>query len=145
MKIVVALCALSVAIRPAYAQGVQRDRWVEVGGNDKITAYVDRQSLRREGARVKVWSKWVYTVAKETFDTPKKTYLSTKDFSIYRCDGRTYATLQSIKYASADGSGEVVDTSSYPESKALFDEIAPETIGESILEYVCRATSARRR
>ena len=124
------------------ASSAQQSRWVEVGGNDQITAYVDTQSLRRAGPKVKVWLKWINASPVET-DTacPKKTYLSEKTLNIYHCVDRTSTGLQAIRYANADFSGEVVETAVVPEAKANYQELAPETIGESILLYVCKATT----
>jgi hypothetical protein len=120
----------------------QPSRWVEVGGNDEITAYVDTQSLRRNGLKVKVWLKWVNASPVDT-DTiyPKKKYMSAKTLNIYHCTDRTLAGIQSIRYANADASGEVVETVSVAEARAEYTDLAPETIGESILVYVCKATS----
>ena len=124
----------------------QPSRWVEVGGNDEITAYVDTQSLRRTGPKVKVWLKWVNASPVET-DTvyPKKKYMSAKTLNVYHCTDRTLAGIQSIRYANADATGEVVETVSIAEAKAEYTDLAPETIGESILVYVCKVTSSAKK
>lgn len=124
-------------------QGVaaQESRWVEVGGNSQITAYVDKISMRRSGAKVKVWLRWENASPVET-DTvfPKKTYMSAKTLNVYNCSERSAAGLQAIRYAESNVSGDVVESTSIPETKATFVELAPETIGESIMLYACKAT-----
>ena len=124
------------------ASHAQSWRWVEVAGNDETVAFVDVQSLRRTGPKVKVWIKWINSTAVET-DTvyPKKTYKSEKNLVIYNCEDRTSIGLQAIRYANVDVSGEVVETITAQESKGGYRELAPETIGESIMNYVCKATS----
>jgi hypothetical protein len=118
----------------------QSSRWTEVGGSDQITAYADTQSLRRQGPKVKVWLKWINAAPADT-DTvyPKKKYMSAKALSVYHCADRTAVTLQVIRYADADG-GEVVETLNVSDKPENYSELAPETIGESILNYVCKAS-----
>ena len=88
----------------------QTGRWIEVGGNDQITAYVDTKSIRRTGSKVKVWLKWINTKPADTDAVyPKKQYMSAKALSIYHCVERTSVTIQVIRYAESDG-GEVVET-----------------------------------
>ena len=95
--------------------------------------------MRRNGPKVKVWLKWVNANPVDTDTTyPKKKYLSAKTLNIYHCTDRSVAGLQSIRYANADASGEVVESVTVGEAKAQYSDIAPETIGESILVQVCR-------
>lgn len=130
----------------AFSVPAQPSRWVAVGGNEQIKVFVDSQSLRRTGAKVKAWLKWVNSSPVET-DTvvPSKTYLSAKTLNVYNCSDRTSAGLQTIRYADADVSGEVVETVAIAETKAFFTELAPETIGESIMMYVCKATASSKK
>ena len=117
-------------------------RWAEVGSGNDTTVYVDTQSVRRNGSKVRIWLKWLYTSAPETSGYPKKKYLAEKALDIYNCTERSSATLQIIRYANADASGEVVESLSIPESKIEYRDLAPETIGERILNYVCRPSAA---
>ena len=93
--------------------------------------------MRRSGPKVKVWLRWTHTKAVETSGYPKKSYMSEKALAIYHCADRTSATIQVIRYADAETSGEIVETISVPETRAGYRDLAPETIGEKILEYVC--------
>jgi hypothetical protein len=133
---------LALSPRPMAAQS---DRWIEVAAGSTTTVFADRVSIRREGARVKVWTKWIFSDERKVEYLVDKTYRSQKSLDIYNCANRTSATLQAIYYAESDASGDVVDSSSWPESRVRFSELAPETVGESILEYVCRASLRRRR
>ena len=138
---------IAVVATTVYASvSAQQSRWAEIGRSDEITAYVDTQSLRRTGPKVKVWLKWVNASPVDT-DTvfPKKTYLSAKTLNVYHCIDRTSMGLQAIRYANADVTGEVVESVSIAEAKAEYRELAPETIGENILIYVCKSTSSGKR
>ena len=115
-------------------------RWVEVAGNDDTKVYVDTQSMGRKGAKARIWLKWQNTKPSETAGYPKKSYLSEKALAIYDCPARSSATIQVIRYSDVDTSGEVVESLSVPVERAQFRDVAPETIGEVILNYVCIAT-----
>ena len=124
----------------------QSSRWVEVGGNDDITAYADTQSMRRTGPKVKVWLKWVNASPVETSTVfPKKTFLSEKSLGVYHCTDRSFTTLQVIRYANADSTGGVVESLDSQDTQSTYRDIAPETIGESILNYVCKATASAKK
>jgi hypothetical protein len=114
-------------------------RWREVGQTDTARVYVDTPSLRRTLPNVKVWLMWTYTKSQQTSDASKKHFLSEKNLSIYNCTERSYATIQVIRYSDSDASGSVVKSYSTPEHMARYSEVAPDTIGEIILEYVCTA------
>jgi len=124
----------------------QPSRWVEVGGNDEMTAYADTQSMRRTGPKVKVWLKWVNASPVETSTVfPKKTFLSEKTLAVYHCTDRSSATLQVIRYANADFTGEVVESLNGQDTPSSYRDLAPETIGESILNYACKATGGTKK
>lgn len=58
---------------------------------------------------------------------------------VYHCEERTSGAIQLIQYEGPDATGEVVQRASVPEAQTRLEDIAPETIGESILQYVCAA------
>jgi hypothetical protein len=114
------------------------DRWVEVAAGDNVTVFLDTQSIRRTGSKVKVWLRWVHEKPREVKGSfPVKTFLSSKSLEVYNCAERTAATLQSIKYAEAGG-GEVVESLTGSDTPNQYSELAPETIGEGVLEFVCK-------
>jgi hypothetical protein len=125
--------------------GAQSDRWVEVGGSENVTVFADRLSIRRNGARVRVWTKWRFATAREIEFYRDKKYRSEKSLDVYNCANRTSATVQTIYYAEADAGGEVVDARSVPEARAGFTDLAPETMGEAIFTFVCRSFARKRR
>ena len=137
----------AITAQEARARGCRsiESRWFEVGGNSETAAFADTQSMRRTGPRVKVWIKWSNSKALETNSYPKKKYLSEKQLSIYDCNDRTSATIQVIRYSAEDAAGDVVESLSFSEGSAQYRDLAPETIGEAILEYVCIATSTQQK
>lgn len=119
--------------------------WVEVATNDSMTAEVDRESLRRKDSKVKVWVRWEYEAPADVAGAyPKKTFQSLKSLAIYDCSNRTNANLQELFYADKNG-GRVVHTNVIPEAVATNDELAPDSMGEAILRFVCEATSRKKK
>ncbi len=145
MKPFASLAAFSLCLASSTCLA-QSSRWVEVGGNDEITAYADTQSMRRTGPKVKVWLKWVNASPVETSTVfPKKTFLSEKTLAVYHCSDRSSTTLQVIRYANADFTGEVVESLNGQDTPSSYRDLAPETIGESILNYACKATAGTKK
>ena len=133
----------AITAQEAKARGCRsiESRWFEVAVGNDIKAHADTQSMQRNGQKVKVWLKWTYAKAEETKTYPKKSYMSEKTLAIYHCTDRSSTTIQVIRYADSFASGEVVESISIPEVSAEYRDIAPETIGESILEYICIASA----
>lgn len=116
---------------------------VSVGSN--VTASVDKESIRFQGGTAKIWVSWLFTDPQDIeYSYPKKTYLLSKNLELYKCTDRTSATIQVIRYSEADG-GAVVDSKQIPESLATFSEIAPDTMGETILQWACKKKPKQRK
>jgi hypothetical protein len=112
--------------------------WEAVSAGDDVIAYVDKESIRFIGSTAKIWVKWEYTDPQEVkYSYPKKTYTTSKNLELYKCLDRTSAAIQAIRY-SDNSAGEVVDTITIKEANAEFSEVAPDTMGESILQWVCK-------
>ena len=119
--------------------------WVEVGGSDSVIVSVDTESLLRDGSRVKSWLKWQWSKPIDVPNTyPIKVYQLERQLQISDCKNRTLAIAQGVRYADVSGN-DVVDSYTIEEKAWQFSEAAPETIGESIVKYVCKATLQKKR
>ncbi len=133
--------ALFISILASQANAAE---WLYVGGNTKIEAFLDVQSVRRTGTRAKVWVKWVHATPVALRDVyPERMYSSSKTLEIYDCAERSSTTIQQILYAEEDG-GEVVKSYSIPEKSASFEEVVPESIGESLLGAACNRSTSKK-
>ncbi len=47
--------------------------WVKVSDDENSEVFIDKQSLRKTGLKVKVWVKWVFTLAPKDLKTPHPT------------------------------------------------------------------------
>lgn len=119
--------------------------WVEIAGNDAVVVSVDTDSLRRTGAKVKSWLQWQWSRPIDVPNTyPVKYYKLEKQLQVSDCKVNTLAIAQGVRYADLSGS-EIVDSYTIEEKFWKFSEPAPETIGESIIKYVCNVTSSKRK
>ena len=129
--------SLAFVTAVALAPSVHAANWVEIGGNDSVTTYVDTESMRRIGPKVKTWLKWEWAKPESVPNTyPAKTYLLEKQLQISDCVAGKLAVIQGTRYASLGGA-DVADSYSIAEGKAMYTEVVPETIGESILKFAC--------
>jgi len=119
--------------------------WVEVGGSDTVVVLVDKDSLRRNGTKVKSWLKWEWAKPVEVPNAfPTKIYQLERQLQVSDCQNNMLAIAQGIRYSDTVGH-EVIDSYTLEEKQWHFTEAAPETIGESIIKFVCKATSQKRK
>ena len=113
-------------------------RWQAVGYGKSVVVLVDTHSIRRNGSRVSIWANWCYSEPVESSTNyPKSTYLSSKDHITYNCRERTSFTSQSTRYSTIEA-GDVVETLTWVDKIENYRNITPETIGESLFDYVCK-------
>jgi hypothetical protein len=71
--------------------------WVEIGGNDAVVVFVDRDSLRRSGTKVKSWLKWQWSKPIEVPDTyPVKLYQLERQLQVSDCSNSNLAIAQGV-------------------------------------------------
>ena len=120
-------------------RSIEKDRWIELHRSNDQIVNLDTESVRRTGKAVKVWLKVIYPMAKPLPTDTTKTYRSTKELTIFNYVNRSLANIQTLRYASADATGIVVDRSLTNEATAQYLEFAPESSEEKILKLVCSA------
>ena len=124
---------------------VRAANWVDVAGNDEVTVFVDTESARKSGTRVKTWLKWQWQKPQDVPGAyPAKTYQSEKQLQVSDCKNGTLAIAQGIRYAGPDD-GDVVHSYTIEERAWKFSEAAPETIGETLLKFACKSPLPKRK
>lgn len=137
-----ALLLLATSILAANAGAAT---WVEIGGSDAVVVSVDTESLRRDGTKVRSWLKWQWSKPVDVPNLyPVKLYQLERQLQVSDCKNGTFAIAQGVRYADETGN-DVVDSYTVPEKAWQFSEAAPETIGESIVKYVCKVTVRTRK
>lgn len=117
------------------ATNVLASDWEFVGVAKGLTVEVEKQSLTRDGAVVKAWTRAVYDPAETegaaTFKSDKRLYL-------FNCTKRLMALKQSTTFSDADFSGAVGEAVNVPDPLLSWSEVAPDSVGEAILQFVCK-------
>jgi hypothetical protein len=118
--------------------------WVSVGHTNAAEVFVEKTTITPKGAKLKVWAKWVYAEPRVVpGSVPPKLFQSAQSLSFYDCAERKSAAIQEIHYSEKNG-GTTLKAESILEGMARFEEIAPDSIGESILEFACYQVSKRK-
>jgi hypothetical protein len=119
MKFVLSVLAAVLMAAPTSAAD-----WVRSEVTIDQTSYVDSASLRRAGDVVRAWEKTTYPPT-----NPKK-WKEVKSLSEFDCASRQSRVLTLTVYFT-DGNNET-------ENKVTeWKYVVPETVGESILDFVC--------
>jgi hypothetical protein len=110
---------------PAYAE------WVSVGTDDKLTLYVDPDTIRRKGDLVKMWSLLDY----KTIQTSSGgSYLSTKQQSEYDCTDERERLIVFAAFSGSMGSGKVVFLN---QTEDKWVPVAPDSSGQAMWKFAC--------
>lgn len=109
---------------------------------DGSTLVLDKESVAAVGKLRKAWFKWSYSATnQQRIPLGAKNDTATGDLyndqlSLYyfNCAERTSAMVQSLYRID----GNVVGSFAKPAQAALYSEVAPETVGESMLKAACK-------
>ena len=138
-------CSLIFSIALIGSFPANAANWVEVGVSDGVIVSVDTESLHYTGSKVKSWLQWQWSEPTDVPNTyPVKLYQMERQLQVSDCKAKTLAVVQGVRYVDISGN-EVVDSYTIEEKFWQFSEAVPETIGESIIKYVCKAAAAKRK
>lgn len=125
----------SAASPPVRASGLRRgdDRWIYVSTNsDDGDVFVDSRSMSRTGSVATVW--WKVTHASPITDDWGDTYDESTTLSRVNCSDRTLTPVEFVQRLD----GKIVYSRQYPRYEQRPSHVQPDTVGESLLETVCR-------
>jgi len=111
----------------------QADRWVAVGTDADGIIYLDQTTVQMDGPIRTVWFKSVYSPPRQVLDMKLATTLEHDQFD---CTNRTTLLMT---YVMKDSKDSVLATGPRTRNPPL--PVAPETIGEVELNFVCRLTT----
>ena len=120
--------------------------WVYVGsgGGGDLSVWVDKDSMRRSGSKVKTWSRWTYKKPKLLSESgPARYFQGMQALEVYLCDERSGTHLQVIKYADTDFSDQV-EARTYPDDAKRYEDVVPDSLGEKLLKFACKVTEPTR-
>ncbi|MFJ9533338.1 surface-adhesin E family protein [Herbaspirillum sp. NPDC101396] len=142
LKMVVALCLGLISINVQAATD-----WQVITYTDSYVVAIDKNSIASTGAYKKGWVLYDYQ-SEQASETPyqNKKYKSALYLQYVNCPEKTLASKEELLYSGNQKQGEVVSTRSGQLSSEAFREIVPDSIGEAIFDYLCKArTQAKSR
>ena len=113
--------------------------WQKVVADDNFTVFVDTESISVVGRKARAWARWVYTTPVSLGDAvPGRSFRSTVALTAYQCAERSYLDLQAFAYADPESLDKVHETA-YADIPARYRSPPPESNGETIMLFVCKA------
>jgi len=127
-----AIAALLAA--PAVSFGACWDL-VSKAASGSAVGFVDRCSITLDGKLKKAWIKTVFSSADKVQDDSfnDRDYDSAISLQYFDCSNRT-STTKTISYYYNE---ESVTSKSWPINRGAFEDVIPETTGETTLDFVC--------
>lgn len=119
--ILAAIC-LSILPEMAFAQAVY------IGSSDTSSVSLEVRTVRKKSGFIQAWVEY-----NDLNFTPKAT--SSKALMRFRCEEEDIAIASTVRYSKSNGTGEVV--SSVNHDFPSYSPAVPDSIGESILRFVC--------
>lgn len=113
-----------------YCLAANAVNWELVGGSETARAYVDTDSIKREGSIVHYWDRSEYSSPRPY---PGKHYVSARYKVEVNCDKQTLLITHWVAYEEA---GNVVATETNDPS-AKPNEVAPGSTGAKEVDFVC--------
>lgn len=107
--------------------------WVEVGGSEGFTAYVDPSSIRRAGNRVKMWYLHDFKTAQVSQSTGER-YRSAKVESEHDCRDERWRILYFTWHSGNLGEGIVVFINPNPQG---WVPVSPGSAAETQWKFAC--------
>jgi S1-C subfamily serine protease len=129
----VRLAPLALGLWLALAGAAAAEQWVEVSASKDRRIYVDRDSVRREGALIRA-------MIRGDFARPVKDKTFSRPFSrivLERVDDCAKGLAAAASAAYFDAKGELIESYDYEKAGLEFQSDAPGSMGVEVRDYVC--------
>jgi hypothetical protein len=114
--------------------------WRPVGLAATAITYIDQNSVVETGRYRKAWAMYDSQESRKLENTyPVQYYKSFKSLYYFDCDERRFGVFQITYYPDGQGDGEQIKSFSNQFNPSQLTEVAPDTVGEALLEFVCKA------
>ena len=122
MKRLIFLLALFIAGCFWFPQGAEASNWVWIDSNDTVSAYLDTDSIRKNGSTATAWVKYAnidgtYGLVKYSFNAEQE----------------SLGILSEVDY-NTDGSTR--NSYTFPPYNVAFQPVVPDSVGEHIYSYI---------
>ncbi len=115
----------------AVVSGSATAEWVELGGNEHTTLYVDPSSIRRAGDFVEMWNLHDF---KKVRAMEHLSYWSFKGQGEYDCKQARMRLLSASRHAEKMGTGQIIASES---SASGWESAAPGGAGDVLWKFAC--------
>ena len=115
--------------------------WLRVGSNSESVLYLDYSSIVKKGEWIKAWVMWDFYKG-NMIPIYGNSRLSTKTLEYYNCYENTIAVVQIVLYTKHLGGGESFGKQT--NYSPVFDEVVPDTVGETMQVAVCNEAKSRK-
>lgn len=119
--------ALIIAL--LFVSGSASAGWVEVGGNEGTSLYIDPTTFRKDGNLRKLWQ------LNDLKERHKDGELSRRARNEYDCKNERFRVLSLSTHSEPMASGMILYQSSAESTK--WNDIPPGTLAETVLKIVC--------
>lgn len=106
--------------------------WVRIYETDNFNTYVDPDTIRKSGHKVKMWNIFDYKTPQDEADGKK--YSSTTHLEQYDCKEIQLRVLATADYSGTLGKGDPILFSNNIDE---WMPIPPNTVAESLFKYAC--------
>lgn len=111
--------------------------WKSITSTDGGFIFVDTSTVLQVGKYRKAWILWDYITPQKTPDYPGVMYKSIKELDYYDCDSNQSAAIQELLYDDMAGLGKNVRSSGGTFYPWAMKDVAPDTVGQAMLKFVC--------
>lgn len=133
------LIVLTAVALPAVAGAA---KWERVADTGAAAAYVDRDSLRRNGNQVRGMVEWRWPRPVETnvSGSPRQ-YVMERQVQVANCDSRSYAVAEGTRYSDVAGN-DPIGSFKYDEATLPYMVAPARSISNTVVLHLCAAAPA---
>lgn len=127
----------------AYSSIVNASDWATFGETSLSIWYLDKESIASVDGKMKAW--FLVDFKDEQTAYNGKKYKSTKQLSYFDCPSKTSALVQEAFFTDQFGEGTIADSYSLNKKNLEFTDVIPDSIGESMLKFVCQSVPKKKK
>jgi hypothetical protein len=109
--------------------------WTRVGSDGEITVFVDLQTIRKVGSKVKMWTLMDFKTVQQVSTLDTTTYLSGANHKEYDCEEEATRFLDIHRYSENIASGHIVYSQTNMKDEP--ESVIPGTLPEQLLRIAC--------
>ena len=109
--------------------------WTRVGSDGEISVFVDFQTIRKVGSKVKMWTLMDFKTVQQVSTLDTTTYLSGANHKEYDCEEETTRFLDIHRYSENIASGHIVYSQTNMKDEP--ESVIPGTLPEQLLRIAC--------